>query len=88
MKKQYFNFDSIQFTLVILILHVTFIQLHPIGGGGYGGLRGSKMVPTEVSSPHSYSTSIHTKGTVWPQYTMQQTDRAMYGNRPPIASVA
>ena len=41
---------------------------------------GSKTVPIEISSPHSYSTSIHTAGlccTVWPQYTMWQTDRAM-----------
>ena len=36
-----------------------------------------KMVPIEISSPHSYSTSIHTIGlysTVWPQYTTRQTD--------------
>ena len=41
----------------------------------------SKMVPIEISSPHSYSTSIHTIGlscTVWPQYTTwQTTDRAI-----------
>ena len=27
---------------------------------GYGGLRGSKMAPIEISSPHSYSISIYT----------------------------
>ena len=34
------------------------------------------MVPIEISSPHSYSTSIHTIGlscTVWLQYTTRQT---------------
>ena len=46
------------------------------------------MVPIEISSsPHSYLTSIRTIGlscTVWPQYTMQQTDdRQSDRNRPP-----
>ena len=38
---------------------------------------GSKMVTTEMSSQHSYSTSIHTiclSCTVRPQYTTRQTD--------------
>ena len=38
-----------------------------------------KMVPIELSSPHSYSSDIYTRGlscTVWPQYTTRQTDRA------------
>ena len=40
--------------------------------------RGSKIVQIEISSPHFYLTSIHTKGlscTIWPQYTTRQTDR-------------
>ena len=35
------------------------------------------MVPIEISSPRSYSTSIHAIGlscAVWPQYTTRQTD--------------
>ena len=35
------------------------------------------MVQIEISSPHSYSTSVHTlclSCTVWPQYTTRQTD--------------
>ena len=39
------------------------------------------MVPTEISSPHSYATCMHIKGlscTVWSQYpTRQTTDRAI-----------
>ena len=46
------------------------------------------MVPIEMSTPHSYSTSIHTIGLsciVWPQYTTQQTtDRQSDRNRPPM----
>ena len=36
-----------------------------------------QMVPTDMSTPHSYSTYIHTVGlycAVWPQYTTRQTD--------------
>ena len=43
------------------------------------------MVPIEISSPHSYSTSIHTFGlscTVWPQYTTRQTERESDGKEP------
>ena len=46
----------------------------PPPSGGYNGHRGSKMVPIEILTPHSYSTFIHTTGlycTVWPQYTTQ-----------------
>ena len=35
------------------------------------------MVPIEMSSPHSYLTSVHTIGlscTVWPQYKTRQQD--------------
>ena len=48
--------------------------------GGCGGPRGSKFVPIGISSPHSYSTSLHTIGLsciVWPQRTTRQTDRQM-----------
>ena len=37
-----------------------------------------KWSPVEISSPHSYSTSIHTIGlscTVWPQHTRRLTER-------------
>ena len=65
------------------------IRPHPIWGGGcYGWPIGSKIVPIEMSSPHSYSTSIHTTGlpcTVWSQYTTWQTDdRQSNRNRPVI----
>ena len=38
------------------------------------------MVPIEMSSPHPYSTYVHTIGlsyTVWPQYTAQRSDIAI-----------
>ena len=41
--------------------------------------RKPKMVPVEMSSSHSYSTSVHTIGlsfTVWPQCTTQQTQQS------------
>ena len=41
---------------------------------GYGAPRESKMVSIEISTPHSYSTSIHTIScTVLPQCTTRQT---------------
>ena len=48
----------------------------PVWGLGWT-YRESKMVPIEMSSPHSYSTPIHTIGlscNVWPKCTMRQTD--------------
>ena len=50
---------------------------NPARFGGYGGSMGSKMAPIEMSSPYSYSTSIHTIGlscTIWPQCTTRQAD--------------
>ena len=44
--------------------------------GGKGGPSESKMASIEMSTPHSYSTSIHTIGlscSVWSQYTTWQT---------------
>ena len=49
-----------------------------------GGSKGSKMVPIEMSSPHAYSTSMHTLGlfwTVWPQYITRQTYTQHYKTR-------
>ena len=56
---------------------------------GLGWTYGSKMLPIEMSSPHSYSTSIHTIGpscTIWLQYTTWETDRPSQSdrNRPPM----
>ena len=54
-------------------------QFDPRSGfGGQGGPMRSKMVPVEISSPHSHATSIHTivlYCTVWPQNTKRQSGR-------------
>ena len=55
--------------------------------GDYGGPRGSKMAPIEISSPHSYSASMHTidlSCTVRPPADRQTTDRHSDRNRPPM----
>ena len=55
-------------------------QFDPHFWGMFGWTYWSKIVPIKISSKHSCSTSVHAIGlscTVWPQYTMRQTDRAI-----------
>ena len=48
------------------------------------------MGQIKMSTPHSYSTSVHNiglSGTVWPQYTTRQAKRQSERNRPPCYSI-
>ena len=52
----------------------------PLPVVGYCRLKWSKIVPIEMSSLHSHSTSIHIiflSCAVWPQFTTRQTDRRL-----------
>ena len=72
--------------------HPRLLYLPPFGCNSIVKLRlpnstGSKMVPIETSSQHSYSTHTHIIGiscTVWPQYTTRQIHRQTDRNRPPM----
>ena len=47
------------------------LSFDPLFRGIRVDLGGSKMIPIEISSPHYYSTSIHTIGisaTIWPYF--------------------